>query len=149
VPKTVEVDEGAPEVPSLERAKFLRRNEQSLLSGGGSNDGQPAQAAARVASDNEDRGAHRLESAETRRLTLRRLIQTLLADFIEKCVRLFPQFSKLPQHFVERRIIRGLSTGSLPQSNSGFHRSTGLGVPRNIFCRRPSTTVRCPATHIA
>jgi hypothetical protein len=29
-----------------------------------------------VARDNEDRGAHRLESAEPRRLTFRRLIQT-------------------------------------------------------------------------
>lgn len=80
--KNVEVDASAAEVASLERAKFVRRNEQPLLSGCGSNDGQSARVAARVASDNEDRRAHRLESAEPRRLTLRRLIQPLLADFI-------------------------------------------------------------------
>jgi hypothetical protein len=36
---------------SLEGPKLLRRVEQSLLPGGGANDGQPAQTAARMAGD--------------------------------------------------------------------------------------------------
>src|SRR5687768_14214860 len=47
------VDAGAAKVALLERAKLHRRDEQTLLSGGSSNDGQPAQVAARMASDNE------------------------------------------------------------------------------------------------
>ena len=31
----------------------------------------------------------------------------------------------------------------------GFHWWTGLGVPCSICCSRPSTTVKCPAIHIA
>src|SRR5688572_12763154 len=77
-------DTSALKMISLERAKFLRRDEQALLPGGGSNDVQPAQVAGRVDSDDQDHRPHRLESAESRRLTLRRPIQTLLADFIEE-----------------------------------------------------------------
>jgi hypothetical protein len=83
-----------PKVASLKRAKLLRRDEQALLPGGGSYDGRPAQVADRVAGNNHDRAAHRLESraAEARRLTLRRPIQPLIPDLIERRVRLRPQF---------------------------------------------------------
>jgi hypothetical protein len=60
--------------------------------------------AARVAGDDEDRGARRIESAEPRRLALGRSIQALLAEFIEECVRLPAQLLELLHDFLERRI---------------------------------------------
>src|SRR4051812_189264 len=76
---------------SLEGPKLLRRVEQSLLPGGGSNDVQPAQMATSRAGDDDNRLARRLEPAEARRLTFRRSIQALFADLIEERVRPFPQ----------------------------------------------------------
>jgi hypothetical protein len=89
---------------SLEGPKFLRRAEQSLLSAGGSNDSQPAHMADRLAGDNLDCGAHRFKSAEPGRLTLRWLIQTVLADFIEERMRLLPQPTERLHHYLEGRI---------------------------------------------
>ena len=87
---------------SLEGPKLLRRVEQSLLPGGGSNDVQPAQMATRMASDDDDRLARRLEPAEARRLALRRLIQALFANLVEERVRLGPQFLELLHDFVRK-----------------------------------------------
>jgi hypothetical protein len=55
-----------------------------VLSAGGSDDGKPAHMADFTAGDKLDYGAHRLEPAEHRRLTLHWLIQTVLADFIRE-----------------------------------------------------------------
>src|SRR6185312_9668622 len=76
---------------SSESPKLLRRVEQSLLPGGGSNDVQPAQMATRMASDDDDRLARRLEPAEARRLALGRLVESLLAELVEERVSLAPQ----------------------------------------------------------
>src|SRR4051794_10324681 len=94
-----------------ERAKLLRRVEQALLPGGGPYDVQPAQMAAGVAGDDDDRLPRRLEPAEPRRLALRRLIQALLADLVEERVRLGPQLFELLHDFVERRVVCGVIGG--------------------------------------
>src|SRR4051812_35735775 len=91
-----------------ERAKLLRGVEQALLPGGGPDDGQPAQMAARVAGDDDDRLARRLESVEARRLAFGRPVQPLLAEFVEERVRLAPQLLELLHDFVERRVVRGI-----------------------------------------
>src|SRR5262249_9034844 len=70
----------------LEVPQFLRGYEQSLLSAGGSNDGQAAHMADRVAGDDLDRGANGRECGEPRRLTFRWLIETVVADFVEEGV---------------------------------------------------------------
>ena len=95
--------------------------------------------AARVARNNEDHRAHLLESGATPAVDgARRPIQTLLADFIQESVRLLPQFLELPQHFLERWICRGSSTGSVcPSSNSGLPRHLIGRVPLSTCCRRP------------
>ena len=63
------------------RPEFLGRVEQSLLPGGGPDDGQPSQMAACMAGDDDDdRPARRLEPAEAWRLALGRLVESLLAE---------------------------------------------------------------------
>src|SRR5262249_45426898 len=96
---------------SSERAKGLRRIEQSLLPGGGPDDGQPSQMAARMAGDDDDRPARRLEPAEARRLALGRLVESLLAELVEERVRPAPQLLELLHDFVERRVVRGVVGG--------------------------------------
>ena len=67
--------------------------------------------AARMAGDDYDRLARRLEPAEARRLALGRLVESLLAELVEKRVSLAPQLFELLHDFVERRVVRGIVGG--------------------------------------